>query len=164
MEFTDPANLADFLTDPAGFLTEVGGLLEESIGEVVVDGQELFEESAEQFLACLELLVPEAPQPEPQPEPAKPVAQPAAVSYANCDDARARGAAPVHAGQPGYGAHLDSDNDGVGCEQEAALVSHTPTAAPQLAYTGFDPGPAIAGGAALLSLGTLTLLAARRRS
>ncbi|WP_211373207.1 excalibur calcium-binding domain-containing protein [Pseudoxanthomonas broegbernensis] len=27
-----------------------------------------------------------------------------------------RGAAPVRRGEPGYGPHLDCDNDGVGCE------------------------------------------------
>lgn len=36
--------------------------------------------------------------------------------FANCTDARAAGAAPVYAGDPGYGAHLDRDRDGVGCE------------------------------------------------
>lgn len=38
------------------------------------------------------------------------------VYYPNCRAARAAGAAPVYAGQPGYGAHLDRDGDGVGCE------------------------------------------------
>lgn len=38
------------------------------------------------------------------------------VYYPNCDAARAAGAAPVRRGQPGYGRHLDRDNDGVGCE------------------------------------------------
>lgn len=37
-------------------------------------------------------------------------------AFANCDEARAAGAAPVRRGQPGYGSHLDRDNDGVGCE------------------------------------------------
>ena len=37
-------------------------------------------------------------------------------AFANCDEARAAGAAPVRRGQPGYGRHLDRDNDGVGCE------------------------------------------------
>ena len=37
-------------------------------------------------------------------------------SYANCSAARAAGAAPVYRGEPGYGRHLDRDNDGVGCE------------------------------------------------
>lgn len=36
--------------------------------------------------------------------------------FANCAQARAAGAAPVHAGDPGYGRHLDRDGDGVGCE------------------------------------------------
>lgn len=36
--------------------------------------------------------------------------------YANCSQARAAGAAPVRAGDPGYGRHLDRDGDGVGCE------------------------------------------------
>lgn len=37
-------------------------------------------------------------------------------AFANCSEARALGAAPVRRGQPGYGPHLDRDNDGVGCE------------------------------------------------
>lgn len=37
-------------------------------------------------------------------------------SYPNCRAARAAGAAPLHAGQPGYGPHLDRDGDGIGCE------------------------------------------------
>lgn len=36
--------------------------------------------------------------------------------FANCTEARAAGAAPVHQGEPGYGVHLDRDNDGIGCE------------------------------------------------
>lgn len=36
--------------------------------------------------------------------------------YANCSAARAAGAAPLHAGQPGYRAALDRDKDGVACE------------------------------------------------
>lgn len=38
------------------------------------------------------------------------------VSYGNCSEARAAGAAPVHRGDPGYGRHLDRDGDGVGCD------------------------------------------------
>ncbi|PHP20041.1 calcium-binding protein [Sphingobium sp. IP1] len=37
-------------------------------------------------------------------------------SYRNCADARAAGAAPIHRGQPGYGAHMDGDGDGIACE------------------------------------------------
>jgi len=37
-------------------------------------------------------------------------------AFRNCAAARAAGAAPVRRGDPGYGAHLDRDNDGVGCK------------------------------------------------
>lgn len=37
-------------------------------------------------------------------------------TFPNCAAARAAGAAPVRAGQPVYGRHLDRDGDGVGCE------------------------------------------------
>lgn len=37
-------------------------------------------------------------------------------AFRNCAAARAAGAAPVRRGDPGYGSHLDRDNDGVGCE------------------------------------------------
>ncbi|MGB3796833.1 MAG: excalibur calcium-binding domain-containing protein [Alteraurantiacibacter sp.] len=37
-------------------------------------------------------------------------------TYANCTEARNAGAAPVKRGDPGYGPHLDRDNDGIGCE------------------------------------------------
>ena len=38
------------------------------------------------------------------------------TEYANCTEARAAGAAPVRAGDPGYSRKLDRDGDGVGCE------------------------------------------------
>ncbi len=37
-------------------------------------------------------------------------------AFRNCAAARAAGAAPVRRGDPGYGSHLDRDDDGVGCE------------------------------------------------
>ncbi|MBV2150199.1 excalibur calcium-binding domain-containing protein [Sphingobium sp. AS12] len=37
-------------------------------------------------------------------------------SYRNCAAARAAGAAPIYRGQPGYGAHMDGDGDGIACE------------------------------------------------
>jgi hypothetical protein len=37
-------------------------------------------------------------------------------AYSNCEAARAAGAAPIRAGEPGFGAHLDADGDGIGCE------------------------------------------------
>ncbi len=39
-----------------------------------------------------------------------------AGAYRNCAAAHAAGDAPVRRGDPGYGPHLDRDNDGVGCE------------------------------------------------
>ncbi|MGW0557552.1 excalibur calcium-binding domain-containing protein [Streptomyces sp. NPDC002926] len=60
-----------------------------------------------------------APTPTPTPTPAKAKAKapaPPKAYYANCDAARAAGAAPVHEGDPGYAPHLDRDGDGVGCE------------------------------------------------
>ncbi len=38
-------------------------------------------------------------------------------AFGNCDAARAAGAAPVRRGEAGYGAHLDRDGDGIGCER-----------------------------------------------
>jgi hypothetical protein len=57
---------------------------------------------------------PAAPAPA-VPAPAAPA--PAAVPFANCTAARAAGAAPVYAGTPGYGKHLDRDGDGIGCDK-----------------------------------------------
>lgn len=61
---------------------------------------------------------PVAPAPAPvapaQPAPAP--APPASVYYENCTAVRAAGAAPIHAGDPGYSRKLDRDGDGIGCE------------------------------------------------
>ncbi|GAA1128507.1 excalibur calcium-binding domain-containing protein [Citricoccus alkalitolerans] len=54
-----------------------------------------------------------APVPTKAPEPTR---APASAFYANCDAARAAGAAPVYRGDPGYSKKLDRDGDGVGCE------------------------------------------------
>lgn len=50
----------------------------------------------------------------PSPPPARPLSSEGV--FPNCAAARAAGAAPVRRGDPGYGRHLDRDNDGVGCE------------------------------------------------
>lgn len=52
---------------------------------------------------------------EPAPAYVPPPA-PVTAPFKNCAAARAAGAAPVHRGEPGYGPHLDRDNDGIGCE------------------------------------------------
>lgn len=59
---------------------------------------------------------PVVPQPQPQPPPQPKPQPPAAVYYKNCAAARAAGVTPLYRGQPGYGSHLDRDNDGVACE------------------------------------------------
>ena len=42
------------------------------------------------------------------------------AAYANCTEAAAAGAFNIPAGSPGYGVHLDSDRDGIGCESSTA--------------------------------------------
>jgi endonuclease YncB( thermonuclease family) len=70
---------------------------------------------------------PPAPAPAPGPDPAPsqtfeaaPAPAPASPAptgpFANCDAARAAGAAPLHIGEPGYAPKLDRDKDGVACE------------------------------------------------
>ncbi len=58
---------------------------------------------------------PPPPTPTPQPVAQMPATPPTA-SYANCDAVRAAGAAPIHAGDPGWQQKFDRDRDGVGCE------------------------------------------------
>ena len=53
----------------------------------------------------------------PTSEPAVPVVPTTpAGPFPNCAAARAAGAAPLRAGDPGYGTDLDGDGDGVACE------------------------------------------------
>ncbi|WP_228805459.1 excalibur calcium-binding domain-containing protein [Nocardia higoensis] len=60
--------------------------------------------------------VPPPPAPEPEPTIAPPPPAPSNVYYKNCAAARAAGAAPLYAGEPGYRSGLDRDGDGVACE------------------------------------------------
>ena len=60
-------------------------------------------------------VAPAPPAPAP-PAPAPPAPAPATVYYANCAAARAAGAAPLRAGQPGYREKMDGDRDGIACE------------------------------------------------
>lgn len=53
---------------------------------------------------------------EQQQAPPAPAPAPAEVSYANCTEAKAAGAAPIYEGEPGYRAKLDRDKDGIACE------------------------------------------------
>jgi hypothetical protein len=166
LEIDTPAELIAFLESEQGLRDLLEGLGEETVLQIITEGQELLEMSAEKFLACLPM--PAEGEEPPPVAPAQPVIQPVKheVSYANCDDARAKGAAPVHAGQPGYGAHLDSDSDGVGCEQDvqAAPVGPGTSTGGKLAYTGFEVWPFAGAGAVLVLLGSTLVAAARRRS
>ena len=56
-----------------------------------------------------------APDVTPADDPADDSAG-AGEPFANCDAARAAGAAPVHRGDPGYSSRLDRDGDGTACE------------------------------------------------
>ena len=67
---------------------------------------------------------PPAPVPASEPMPfysEAPAPRPSraygGTAFANCSEARAAGAAPVYAGEPGYAPRLDRDGDGVGCER-----------------------------------------------
>jgi len=57
-----------------------------------------------------------APPPAPNPGPVEEPAPAPDAYYANCSEARAAGAAPLTAGEPGYRPALDRDHDGVACE------------------------------------------------
>ncbi len=48
--------------------------------------------------------------------PSTPASGGAPTPYENCDAVRAAGAAPLHAGEPGYSSRLDGDGDGSACE------------------------------------------------
>lgn len=71
---------------------------------------------------CLVVHTVDRPGPPLQPRAQAFMASPQRVtarsagSYANCSKARAVGAAPVHAGDPGYSRRLGRDEDRVGCE------------------------------------------------
>ena len=85
-----------------------------------------------EVVAPVSELVQASPEPTPEPEtpePPAPPVQPAQVqnlvgtqqnsagAYPNCCAAWTAGDAPVYAGSPGYGPHLDRDHDGIGCEK-----------------------------------------------
>nr|WP_205570476.1 excalibur calcium-binding domain-containing protein [Corynebacterium lactis] len=65
------------------------------------------------------LFAPVDPAVAPAPEPPAPAPAPApeSVYFGSCADAKAAGAAPLYAGNPGYSSKLDRDGDGVACEK-----------------------------------------------
>ncbi|MEO8547703.1 MAG: excalibur calcium-binding domain-containing protein [Sphingomicrobium sp.] len=52
----------------------------------------------------------------PATTPAASAAPDRSVYYAGCNEVRARGKAPLYAGQPGYRPEMDGDRDGIACE------------------------------------------------
>ena len=76
--------------------------------------------AAEQAAAAQAARDAAARQAVPVPAPAAPAPAapaPSSVYYANCAAAKAAGAAPLYAGQPGYRPAMDGDSDGVACER-----------------------------------------------
>ena len=94
------------------------------------NGTVLPERYDDRFPRAQEAPAGQPPAPDPQPDaknepvapahvdaPAAPPAAPGGETYfQNCAAARAAGAAPLHAGDPGYRSQLDRDKDGVACE------------------------------------------------
>lgn len=115
----------------------IAGVLEGCPGEVLPTGDDAPEVGITTGSTPEATQAPEQPAPAatssapaPAPAPAEPApAEPAAPapaepvapaqgdsSYPNCSAAKAAGAAPLHAGSPGYSSKLDRDGDGVACE------------------------------------------------
>lgn len=61
---------------------------------------------------CADQMMAQQPAAAPEPAPAPATS----AYYPNCAAARAAGAAPLYAGDPGYSSDLDRDGDGVACE------------------------------------------------
>lgn len=109
--------------------------------------------------------------------------------FENCSEAAANGVYNIPASDPRYGAHLDSDLDGVGCEDADAAapgvpvtvpaptpqVAQVPVAAPQIVQvpvgapatgavqqTGDSTSFLVAGGALFVAAGASVALAKRK--
>lgn len=69
------------------------------------------------WLACLAaLVIGGSLLPNPEEASKSGVSGTNGVFYSDCDAARDAGAAPINRGEPGYRPDLDSDNDGIACE------------------------------------------------
>lgn len=93
---------------------------DEFVYHVLVDGKAAPSGSAVVRITVAEPAPSPTPTPTPTPKPKVKVSTEPSVYYSNCDAVRAAGVAPVRRGDPGYAAHLDRDNDGVGCEPYGA--------------------------------------------
>lgn len=85
------------------------------------------------------------------------------AAWANCTQAAAHNAFNIPVGDPGYGPHLDSDSDGIGCENAAAggTIANDPQVS-NMPVGGADTGVAqeTDNGMGLLALGGLVAAAA----
>jgi endonuclease YncB( thermonuclease family) len=72
------------------------------------------DEASPSLNECGVAVVPIAAPVPTTPPPTTPA--PAGVYYKNCAAVRAAGAAPIHAGEPGWQTKFDADGDGIGCE------------------------------------------------
>ena len=61
-------------------------------------------------------------------QPPLPPGPPHLPPYANCDEAAAEGVYNIPREHPRYGAHLDDDNDGIGCEDASMPMATVPAA------------------------------------
>lgn len=97
----------------------------------------------------------------------------APTAYPNCKTAAAAGEFNIPVGSPGYGPHLDRDNDGIGCESSTAggtaqvaqapgAVAQAPSQITQLPVGGADTGVTqkTDNGMDILVLGGLVVAAA----
>lgn len=82
-------------------------------GALDAEGRHIQREGGDNHCHAASAAQDAAPHPRSKPPGGSPTQ---ASAYRNCTEARAAGAAPVRRGEPGYGAHLDRDNDGIGCE------------------------------------------------
>ncbi|WP_430625831.1 excalibur calcium-binding domain-containing protein [Streptomyces sp. NBC_01264] len=85
---------------------------------------------------------PKPKQPKSGPTPAP---GPKDVSYRNCAEARAAGAAPIRRGQPGYGRYLDRDDDGIACDTWATRSRRGARAAAIFGLMPRQPSPPAVG-------------------
>ncbi|WP_395402017.1 excalibur calcium-binding domain-containing protein [Arthrobacter sp. UC242_113] len=97
----------------------------------------------------------------------------APMAFPNCTAAAAAGAYNIPVGAPGYGSHLDRDNDGIACENSAfgsgttnvapapAVGNQVPAQVAQMPVGGAETGVAqpVNNGTEFLAIGGLAVAA-----
>jgi hypothetical protein len=69
------------------------------------------------LILCTLTLAQHRKQERERPIPSNPAPVSTAVKFADCDEVKKAGAAPLHQGEPGYRKNLDRDGDGVACDE-----------------------------------------------